>query len=71
MNTLKEMRINNGLTCQVMADSLHISKSFYWQLENNTRKLSYEMAVKIANILKTTPDKIFYDDYKELIKDFS
>ena len=47
-----------------MADTLKISKSYYWQIENNSRKLSYEMAVRIASVFKTTPDKIFYNEYK-------
>ena len=68
MKNLKELRIREGLTCQTMADYLHISKSYYWQIENNARKLSYEMAIKIANIFKTTPDKIFYEDYRQKIK---
>ena len=65
MSNLKKVRITNGMTCQLMADILEISKSYYWQIENNSRKLSYEMAVRIADIFKTTPDKIFYDDYKK------
>lgn len=65
MSNLKKVRTTNGMTCQLMADILEISKSYYWQIENNYRKLSYEMAVKIANIFKTTPDKIFYEDFKE------
>lgn len=63
MGNLKNIRTLNGLTCQAMADALRISKSYYWQIENNSRKLSYEMAVKIASIFKTTPDKIFYEEY--------
>ena len=65
MNNLKNIRMANNLTYQNMADLLKISKSFYWQIENNSRKLSYEMAVKIAKVFKTTPDKIFYEEYKE------
>lgn len=65
MGKLKEKRMANNLTCQAMANKLQISKSFYWQIENNARKLSYEMAVKIAAIFKTTPDKIFYQEYKQ------
>lgn len=64
MSNLKDMRIAKSMTCQDMANNLKISKSFYWQIENNSRKLSYEMAVKIANIFKTTPDKIFFEEYK-------
>ena len=48
-----------------MADTLKISKSFYWQIENDKRRLTYDMAVKIANIFKTTPDEIFYKDFKK------
>ena len=68
MKALKEIRIRNSLSCQNMANALGISKTYYWQLENDSRKLSYEMAVKISNIFKTTPDKIFYEDYKYKIK---
>lgn len=71
MSSLKDIRIANSLTCQDMADTLKISKSYYWQIENNSRKLSYEMAVKISTIFETTPDKIFYEEYKQkLLKSF-
>ena len=46
-----------------MADKLNISKSFYWQIENKKRRLSYETAIKIANIFNTKPDSLFYDDF--------
>ncbi len=65
MNKLKELRKAKKLTHQMMADYLNISKPFYWQLENGKRRLSYNMAVKIADILKTTPDNIFYQEFKE------
>lgn len=68
MNKLRDARIRNGLTHQTMADTLKISKSFYWQIENNRRRLSYDMAIKIANIFKTTPDQLFYDEYKKGVK---
>lgn len=51
-----------------MAEKLGISKPFYSQIENNKRSLSYKMAVKIADILKTKPDRLFYDDFKERIQ---
>ena len=66
MNKLKNIRKNNKLTCQDIADKLNISKCFYWQIENDKRKLSYEMAVKIAKIFNKKPDDIFYEDYKSL-----
>ena len=39
--------------------------SFYWQIENDKRRLTYDMAMKIANFFKTTPDEIFYEDFKK------
>ena len=68
MSKLKETRKRNKLTHQTMADTLKISKAFYWQIENNKRRLSYDMAIKIADIFKTTPDELFYEEYKKNIK---
>lgn len=68
MNNLKEIRAKHKLTHQTMADTLKISKSFYWQIENNKRRLTYDMAIKIADIFKTTPDEIFYEDFKKEVK---
>lgn len=62
---LKQKRNDKGYTIKEMADMLNVSKAFYCQLENNKRNLSYIMAIKIADILKTKPDKLFYDDFKE------
>jgi len=64
MNKLQEYRLNNKYSCQYMADQLNISKAFYWQIENGKRRLSYETALKIANIFKTKPDAIFYEEFK-------
>ena len=65
---LKQLKKKKGYTTTYMAEELGISKPFYSQLENDKRTLSYKMAIKIADILKTKPDKIFYDDFKERIK---
>ena len=46
-----------------MASMLNISKTFYWQLENNKRRLIYKQAVAIANIFKLKPDDIFYEEF--------
>lgn len=64
-NKLKELRIKKKYTTEDMAEKLGISKPFYCQLENRNRKLSYPMAIKIAQIFKKKPDYVFYDDYKE------
>ena len=63
MNYLKELRLKYGYTTKYMADALKISKPFYWQLENMNRRLSYDMAIKIASIFDKKPDDIFYNDY--------
>ena len=65
---LKQTRKDKGFTTTYMAEKLGISKPFYSQLENDKRTLSYKMAVKIAAILNTKPDKLFYDYFKERMK---
>lgn len=63
-NKLKELRKSNNLTSKNMAEKLCISKAFYSQIENRTRRLSYDMAIKISAIFNSKPDKIFYEDFK-------
>lgn len=60
---LKEKRYAKKYTNRVMAEKLGISKAFYCQIENGSRKLSYEMAVKIADIFNCKPDNLFYSDF--------
>lgn len=60
---LKQMRKKKKYTSDYMAEKLDISKAFYCQLENQTRRLSYDMAVQIANIFRVKPDTIFYNDH--------
>ncbi len=62
-NKLKELRYEKNLTVKDMANILSISPSFYTQIENGNRTLSYSMAVKIGRIFKKKPDKIFLEDY--------
>ena len=59
LNNLKVLREREDYSYQNMADQLNVSFQYYWMIENGKRKLSYEMAIKIAKILGTTPDKIF------------
>lgn len=69
MEKLKELRKGKRLSFQQMAIKLNISKTFYWQIECNERRLSYDMAIKIANIFKKKPDDIFYDErFKALLE---
>ena len=65
---LKTERKIRNLSCNTMARLLNISKTYYWQIENGDRRLTYDLAMKLAKIFKTTPDNLFYKDYKELVK---
>ena len=46
----------------MMANMLKISKTYYWQLEQNKRRMTYDMAIKIAKIFNLKPDDLFYDE---------
>ncbi len=59
---LKELRNELGLSCDDMAKILNMSKSYYWQIEHQNRRLYYDVAVKIAAIFNLKPDDIFFDD---------
>lgn len=62
---LKEIREGNHLSHETMSKMLNISKTFYWQIENGKRGLTYEMAKKIANVFKLKPDDLFYNEESE------
>jgi len=65
MEKLREYRLKNKFTNQLMADILGISKPYYWQIEHDQKRLSYDMAIKIADIFHLKPDDLFYDEFKE------
>ena len=64
MDDLKNKRIDAGYSCGQMAMKLNISKTFYWQIENDKRRLGYDMAIKIADIFNLKPDDKFYNYFK-------
>lgn len=59
MKRLRDLREKAGLTQLEMGKKLGISESYYCQLENEKRRMSLNMALDIAAILKTTPNDIF------------
>jgi len=61
---LKKLREESGLSRRQMSELLGISRTFYWQLENKKRRISYRTAFEIAHIFGIKPDDIFYDDFK-------
>ncbi len=59
LKKLTEMRKLAGLKKKDMALKLKISPSYYGLLERGQRTMSLEVALRIAAILKTTPNEIF------------
>ena len=59
---LKETRYRNRMTSKEVSERVGISKAFYCQIENGKRRMSYELAIKIASVFKVKPDYLFYDD---------
>lgn len=66
MEMLRKCRLSNNLSMQNIANLLNISKTYYWQIENNKRRLSYILAIKIADLFDKKPDDIFYEEMKNL-----
>lgn len=62
---LKELRMKKGYTVLQMSKKLGISPSYYSQLENRKRQLSYEQAYHIAKVFKKKPDQIFLIEYEK------
>lgn len=61
-NKLKEIRYKNHYTAKEVSEKVGISKAFYCQIENRKRRLSYDLALKIARVFNVKPDYLFYDD---------
>lgn len=59
---LKLLRKQYQYTVYDMALKLDITPSYYSQIENQKRRLYYDMAIKIANIFHKKPDQIFYEN---------
>lgn len=68
-NKLKQVRYRNKMTAQQVSNKVGISKSFYCQIENCKRRLTYDTAVKIASVFNVKPDYLFYDDVFNVLND--
>ena len=68
MSELKKRRHKYKYSCEFMANILGISKTYYWQLENGSRRITYDMAIKIAKFFDMTPDQLFNEDTKYKIE---
>ncbi len=65
LTELQNKRKKHNYSLQAMANKLHISKTYYWQLEQDNRRLPYDLAVKMATVLHCTTDELFANYYME------
>lgn len=64
---LTKLRKEKKMTMSTMADKLNITPAYYCQLETKKKRLSYDMAIRIAKILDLKPDEVFYEDERKAI----
>ena len=57
---LTDLRKQNNLNYRQMSELLGISRTYYYQIENKQRNLSYDMAKKISKLFNQKTDDIFY-----------
>lgn len=62
---LKTYRTKEGLSFQKMAELIGVSKAYYWQIENEERRLTYSLANKIADVFHARPDSLFYESFEK------
>lgn len=55
---IKELREENALTQQAVAEFLNVKQNTYSQYENGKRQLSIDMLIKLANFYKVSTDYI-------------
>lgn len=56
-------RKNKNISLEQLAKHLSISKSYLSLIEKGHRRLSYDLACKIAKFFETTPDELFLEDH--------
>lgn len=59
MNKLKKMRMDKNLTQKELADIIGVTAKYISFLENDQRKPSLNIAIKISDFFETTIEKIF------------
>ena len=65
LNKLREMRKKAGLNTTEVAEIIGVSQSMYSYIEIGRERLSYDIAVKLSELFKSSPDELFYDDFKQ------
>lgn len=59
---LREMRVKRGFTQQYMADSINVQVRSYQHYEEGNRSPSFDLLVKLADILDVSLDYLFGRD---------
>jgi putative transcriptional regulator len=59
MNKLKEIRMKNNISQELLACKVGVTVRYIAFLESGARKPSIDVAFKIAKVLKATVDDIF------------
>ena len=67
LDKLRSIRCSHDLSTASMARILGISQSMYSYIELGSKRLSYDIAVKLADYFKMTPDELFYEDFMKLL----
>lgn len=62
LHELRELRKKHGFTQEDMAKKLNVSPQLFSFIERGEVRLTYNMAVNIANLFSVTPDQIFLSD---------
>jgi transcriptional regulator with XRE-family HTH domain len=55
------VRVRRGecdLTQQALADAVHVARPYIAQIESGARIPTMDVLVRLANVLRTTPDKL-------------
>ena len=65
LNKLREIRKKAGLKTTEVAEIIGISQSMYSYIEIGRERLSYDIAVKLSELFKSSPDELFYNDFKQ------
>ncbi|HNZ08639.1 MAG TPA: helix-turn-helix transcriptional regulator [Bacillota bacterium] len=58
-DSIRKARLDRGLTLVEYGGLIGRTKQYMYLLEKGKIKLSYEMAVRLAKALDTTPDRMF------------
>lgn len=60
---IRQLRINNGLTQEQVAETLNISRSFYNRIETGEKGCSIDLLVQFSNLFHVSLDYLILGRY--------